>query len=151
MDLPRIDAHAVEVEAPAAVTWRALIDWIARGSSNGGWTRFAQLLGCDPLQVSGQPGEPGSTFPGFRVARSDPPHQLALEGGHRFSDYSLDFELSEHGDGRSLLTATTHAAFPGLKGQLYKTAVIRSRAHVLATKRLLDGVAQRAERATLSR
>jgi hypothetical protein len=151
VDLPQIDAHTTEVDAPAAVTWRALTDWISRGSSDPRRTRFARMLGCDPVEVSGDPGHTGSTFPGFRVARSDPPQELALEGGHRFSDYTLDFHIEDLGNGRSLLRATTHAAFPGLKGQLYKTAVIRSRAHVLVTKRLLQTVAARAESATLDR
>jgi hypothetical protein len=151
VDLPRIDAHTVEVDAPPSAIWEALIAWISRGSSSQSRTRFARLLGCDPLEVSGDPGQTGSTFPGFRVARSDPPRALALEGGHRFSDYTLDFQVEDDGDGRSLLRATTHAAFPGVKGQLYKTAVIRSRAHVLATKSILQAVARRAESGKLGR
>jgi uncharacterized protein YndB with AHSA1/START domain len=151
VDLPRIDAHVVEVEAPPEDIWNALTDWMARGSSNPRITRFARVLGCEQVKTSGNPGETGSTFPGFRVARADPPRQLALEGGHRFSEYTLDFQIEDRGNGRSSLHATTHAAFPGLKGQLYKTAVIRSRAHVLATKRLLKSVAKRAQRARLDR
>jgi Protein of unknown function (DUF2867) len=150
VDLPRIDAHAVEVEAPPEAIWEALAEWTARGSTGSRRSRFARLLGCEQVEVSGSPAQPGSTFPGFRVARSDPPLELALEGGHRFSDYRLDFQVEDLGEGRSLLRATTHAAFPGLKGELYKTAVIRSRAHVLATRSILHAVARRAERATLN-
>jgi hypothetical protein len=150
VDLPRIDAHAVEVEAPPEVTWEALTDWITRGSSNPRRAHFARLLDSDPLEVSGETGDQGSTFPGFRVAQSDPPRELALEGGHRFSDYTLGFRIEDLGAGRSRLQATTHAAFPGLKGQLYKTAVIRSHAHVVVVKRLLDSVGRRAKRARLS-
>ena len=149
MGLPRIDEHSTEVEAAPAATWRALIAGVPGALSDGGSARFARVLGCDPLHVSGEPGEPGSTFPGFRVIRSDPPRELALEGSHRFSDYTLDFRVEGLGDNRSRLIATTHAAFPGVKGQLYKSAVIRSRAHVLATKRLLRSVGRRAERETL--
>jgi hypothetical protein len=149
--MTRIDAHAVEVEAPPEVTWRALIAQVPRTFSGQAETRFARFLGCDPTGISGNPGEEGSTFPGFRIARSEAPRQLGLEGGHRFSNYRLDFEIEARGDDRSLLSATTHAVFPGLRGQLYKTAVIRSRAHVLVTRRLLHGVARRAEDATLDR
>jgi hypothetical protein len=149
VELPRIDAHTVEVDAPPLATWEALTDWISRGSSDPRRTRFARMLQCQPLEVSGSPGQSGSTFPGFRVARANPPRELALEGAHRFSDYALDFEIEDLGSGRSLLSATTHAAFPGLRGELYKTAVIRSRVHVLATRRLLQSVAQRAQRARL--
>jgi hypothetical protein len=150
VDLPRIDAHTVEVEAPPEVIWEALTEWISRGASNPRRARFARMLGCDQVEGNGSPGQIGSTIPGFRVARAEPPHELGLEGGHRFSDYTLDFRVEARAEGRSLLSATTHAAFPGLKGQLYKTAVIRSRAHVLVTRRILQAVARRAERATLS-
>jgi hypothetical protein len=149
MDLPRIDSHSVEVDAPPAVAWRTLIDWVAGSSQDQRRTRFARLLGCEPDRSDGQPGAQGSTVPGFRVARSAPPNELALEGGHRFSDYSLRFDIEQRGD-RSLCTATTHAAFPGLSGQLYKTAVIRSQAHRLLMKRLLDQLARRARDAKLS-
>jgi hypothetical protein len=149
MDLPRIDSHSVEVDAPAAVAWQALLDWMAASSQDQRLIRFARLLSCEPVQGNGEPGALGSTVPGFRVARSLPPKELALEGGHRFSDYSLRFDIEQRGD-RSLCTATTHAAFPGLSGQLYKTAVIRSRAHRLVTRRLLDQVARRAQDAKLN-
>ena len=36
----------------------------------------------------------GATIPGFRVARSDPPREIALEGQHRFSRYRLTFEIA---------------------------------------------------------
>ena len=148
MKLPRIDEHSVEVDAPPEATWRALVDWIARSSRDRRQIRFAALLGCDPAQPHGKPGDEGSTLPGFRVARSIPPREMALEGEHRFSDYRLRFDI-EARDGRSLCTATTHAAFPGVTGQLYKTAVIRSQAHRLLLKRLLRGLARRAEHGRL--
>jgi len=149
MALPRIDSHSIEVDAPPALAWQALIDWMAASSQDHRLTRFARLLGCEADQGKGEPGAVGSTVPGFRVAHSVPPKELALEGGHRFSDYSLRFEIEGRGE-RSLCTATTHAAFPGLSGQLYKTAVIRSRAHRLVTKRLLSQLARRAQDAKLN-
>lgn len=148
MDLPSIDTHREQVNAPAADTWEALIAWAARGWSNSTNARFARLLGCEPAEVSGETGAVGSSIPGFRVASSEPPHMLGLAGGHHFSTYTLDFRIEDRGED-SLLSATTHAAFPGLKGQLYKTAVIRSRAHILFTKRILRTVARRAERARI--
>lgn len=151
MGLPSIDTHSAQVDAPAADTWEALIDWASRSSPNRTNARFARLLGCESVEVSGEPGRTGSTFPGFRVVRSEPPKELDLTGGHRFSTYSLDFRVEDLEGERSLLSATTHAAFPGIMGELYKTAVIRSRAHVLATKRILRSVAGRAERGRLSR
>ena len=147
MDLPLIDEHEIDVAAEPAATWEALTHWASRPSS--GASRFAGLLGCEQTQVGGDPGAAGSTFPGFEVARSQPPRELALRGSHRFSDYTLDFEVRDSANGGSSLRAITHASFPGLRGQLYKTAVIRSRAHVFFTKRIIRSVAQRAERATI--
>lgn len=151
MDLPSIDLHRVEVNAPQDSTWKALTEWSSRGGSDPRKVNFARLLGCESVKVSGEPGAAGSTVPGFRVARSAPPRELDLEGRHRFSTYTLDFRVEDLDGDRSLLSARTHAAFPGIKGQIYKTAVIRSRAHVLATKRILHSVARRAESATLKR
>lgn len=150
MELPAIDTHAVEVLAPPSSVWEALTQWTSGGGSGRNTARFARLLGCEYVEVAGTPGRTGSTFPGFRVAHAEPPRMLALEGGHHFSDYTLDFEITDRGDGHSTLTATTHAGFPGLSGQLYKTLVIRNRVHVLATKRLLRSVARRAEDARLN-
>jgi hypothetical protein len=146
--LPLIDEHELDVNAPPEAVWDALTRWTSHDWSPGA-RHFAALLGTEQTAVSGDPGAVGSTLPGFEVVRARPPAELALRGRHRFSDYSLDFEVGESGDGRSSLRAVTHAAFPGLRGQLYKTAVIRSHAHVLATKRILRSVARRAERATM--
>lgn len=151
MDLPRIDVHTREIEAGSESTWDALIGWLSRGMSTPTTSRFARLLGTDPGEVTGSPGQPGSTVPGFRVACAEKPRELALAGRHHFSEYTLRFEIERLGEDRSLLRATTSAAFPGLQGELYKTAVIRSRAHVVATRRILRSVARRAERARLSR
>lgn len=151
MTLPLIDIRREEVDAPTAATWEALVERSPDGGSNRAGPLFARLLGCDSVEVSGEPGATGSTVPGFRVTRSQPPRELSLAGKHRFSEYTLDFRIDDHGDGGSVLSAITHAAFPGLKGQLYKTAVIRSRAHVLATKRMLRSIARRTERARLKR
>ncbi len=151
MDLPRVDVHTVAVAASAERTWEALADWLGRGLPTPVSSRFARLLGCEQVDPQGTAGEPGSTVPGFRVARASAPRELAPRGRHRFSHYGLDFRVEDREPGRVLLSATTHAAFPGLKGELYKTAVIRSRPHVLATRRILHSVARRAEKGTLSR
>ena len=48
---------------------------------------------------------------------------------------------------RTRLRAETRADFPGVKGEAYKTMVIRTRGHVLVTRRLLGATKRRAERA----
>jgi hypothetical protein len=67
-------------------------------------------------------------------------------GQHRFSRYALIFYAADTAAGPVRLSAETRAEFPGLKGQIYKTLVIRSRAHSAITKSLLRNVRRRAER-----
>ena len=140
--LPFIDEHSEVVAATPEATWKALT---ARWFSGGGAARFARLLGCDETAVRGTPGEVGSTVPGFRVRGANPPRELELCGRHHFSRYELDFEIDDLGNGRSRLRAITHAEFPHLRGRLYRGLVIRSGGHVIATRRLLRGIARRAE------
>ena len=87
----------------------------------------------------------GGRISNFRVMESIEPRLLELEGEHRFSRYRLTFRLRPT-DGGTRLCAETRADFPGLKGQLYKTAVIRTRMHVLVTRSMLRAVKGRAER-----
>lgn len=59
-----------------------------------------------------------------------------LRGRHRFAVYELTFVP----DGNAL-GARTHAAFPGLRGWLYASLVLRTGAHRWVTRRLLRQVA----------
>jgi len=133
------------IAAPPAVAWESLLGTVSSSFGGGFGRRFARLLGCAEPVATGDPATPGSTVVGFRVAEADPPRRLILEGRHRFSRYSLAFEL-EPREGETRLAATTRATFPGLHGRAYRTLVIGSRAHVLVTRRLLDGIRRRAER-----
>jgi hypothetical protein len=47
---------------------------------------------------------------------------------------------------RTRLRAETRAELPGLAGGVYRALVVRSRVHVLATRRLLAAVKRNAER-----
>jgi hypothetical protein len=135
--LPYIDEHALEIAAPADAIWAALLR-VVRGLA--GSTALARILGCDPAHASGTfTGQPGDAVPGFRVVDAEPGHRLALAGHHRFAAYALTFVLD---GGR--LRAQTHAAFPGVRGKLYRALVIGSGAHRLVTRRLLRQVARRA-------
>lgn len=126
-------------------TWEALLR--TAGGAFGGRAKsaFARALGCDEPQRTGDAGTRGSTLVGFRVAESDPPRLLGLEGRHRFSRYRLAFEVEPSRSG-SRVTATTHAEFPGPHGKAYRALVIGTRGHVLVTTRLLRAVRRRAER-----
>lgn len=143
-DLPFIDERTREVDATPARTWEALVEPVQQARAA---EVIARLLGCEDATRSGAPGAVGSTTPGFRVVRSAYARELALEGRHRFSRYALTFCVEDAGGGRSRVRALTHAAFPGLRGTIYKAMVIGTRGHVVATRRMLDDIARRAERA----
>lgn len=146
--LPFVDEHARVVDAPPDATWAALVGILPRSFGGASAERFARLVGCDVVEHEGQFPEKGSAIVGFRVARSDPPHELALVGRHRFSEYALTFRLDPVDEGRrTRVRAETRAAFPGIVGRAYRLGVIGTRGHVLLLHRLLRAVARRAERA----
>ncbi len=145
--LPYVDEHAVEVGAGREAAWEALLRVVEASFSSSAVPPFARLLGCAESAASGpRPLAAGSALPGFRVAAAATPTELALAGSHRFSRYALTFRLDELDGGRTRLRAETRAEFPGLKGGVYQALVIRTRIHVLVTRRLLAGAKHNAER-----
>jgi hypothetical protein len=144
-DLPHVDEHWTEVQAPAARVWDALVTVVSRTTGGRVSERFADLLGCDQRRASGEIPAPGATVAGFRVASSEAPTELALEGAHRFSRYALIFRIDPLGGTRSRLRAETRADFPGPHGRVYRALVIGTRGHVLAVRRILGAVRRRAE------
>lgn len=144
--LPRIDEHSVEIEAVPATTWGALLRVVEGSFDSPRTAQFARLLDCADMAPSGpRPLAAGSAFPGFHVELAEPYFELALRGSHRFSDYALTFRLDELKADHTRLRAETRATFPGLKGAVYQTLVIRTRGHVLITRRMLNAVKHRAE------
>jgi hypothetical protein len=144
--LPYIDEHSTEVAADRAATWEALLRVVEGLLSSSTAPGLARLLGSADREVSGpRPLTSGSTLPGFHVETAEPPRRLALAGQHRFSTYALIFHLDEL-EGGTRLRAETRAAFPGLKGSVYRALVIGTRGHILATRRVLAAVKRRAER-----
>lgn len=122
--MPYVDTHAITIDAPVAAVWDALVDHVDRSLLRPR-PRLAGLLGTQPPA-------------GFEVIESEPQERLVLAGRHRFARYRLTFTL----DAARLVTlaAVTQATFPGLPGQIYRTLVIRSRLHVVATRRILAAV-----------
>ena len=142
--LPFVDDHARVVAAAPERTWQALVAVV------GGFPALPGVLtsvwGLDPPSGSGwSDPAPGDAVAGFAVVAVDPPRLLTLRGRHRFSRYEVRFTLSPAAAGRTELHARTAAVFPGLLGRGYRFAVIGSGGHVLAVRRLLAQVAQRAE------
>lgn len=149
--LPWIDEHATEIAAPVATVWPVLLRTVERMTAGGAAPRYARAVGCIDTEVGGpRPLEVGSTVPGFHVAALTPERLLVLAGSHHFSDYALSFRLEPLGGVRTRVVAETRAVFPGLKGGAYRALVIGTRMHVLVTRRVLRGVARRAEAAPAS-
>ena len=142
---PRIDEHEIEIAAPPARVWPAVVEAISRTTSGRASDAIAGALGCEPRRPSGHPPEVGSAIVGFRVARAKEPSELALEGSHRFSRYALVFRIDDLGKGRARVRAESLAEFPGAKGRVYRALVIGTRGHVLAVRRILGTVRRRAE------
>ena len=146
-ELPLLDEHVIGSSADPRRVWSALPGGIAAAFDRGRARALAGLLGCRERRAD-EPFAPieGATIPGFRVARSDPPREIALEGRHRFSRYRLTFEIEPRGSG-SRIRAVTHADFPGVRGSLYRALVVGSGGHRIVTRRILNSIARRAERA----
>ena len=81
----------------------------------------------------------------FHVVAVERPSVLALAGRHRYSDYELVFRIDDLGAGRSRLRAETRAIFPGRRGAVYRMLLMGTRAHALATHRLIARVAREAD------
>ena len=130
LDLPYVDEHRTTVEAPPDVVWRTLRAYVDRMLAANDGRVFTRLLGAHPSA-------------GFEVSEQAEEERLVLSGRHRFSRYALVFELepaSEH----TVLKALTYAVFPGVHGRVYRLLVISSRAHVVATRRMLASVRKQA-------
>ena len=72
-DLPWVDEHASEIDAPASVVWPALLRTVERMTAGGAAPRYARAVGCADTEAGGpRPLEVGSTVPGFHVAELAP-------------------------------------------------------------------------------
>lgn len=143
-ELPFIDEHGLRIDAEAEAVWSSLLATLS--SRLTGAERFAHVLGCDPSEgTTTFSGAVGDALPGFRVSASDHGRRLVLRGRHRFAEYALTFII----DG-GYLRAQTHAAFPGVRGRLYRAAVIGSGGHTLVTRRMLHDVARATREAASS-
>ena len=145
--LPWVDEHAIELDAPPAAVWPALLRTVEKMTDGRAAPRYARLVGCADTEPGGpRPLEVGSTLPGFHIAGLTPERLLTLRGSHHFSDYALTFRLEPLGGVRTRLVAETRAVFPGVKGRAYRAAVIGTRMHVLVVRRVQNGVRRRLER-----
>jgi len=143
--LPYIDTHEQSLPLPPADAWSSLLD-VLRRDLGGTPPTLVKLWGLEPTGRSGShpfSAEPGDAFPGFGVESVQVPERLSLAGHHRFSRYRLTFELEAIGEDRTRLLAVSWAAFAGLHGHAYRAAVIGTRMHRLAVRRMLRHVEER--------
>ena len=141
VELPFVDEHQILIGAPTDAVWRALTRLLARPRS--GAETFAYVLGAQPHRTSPGPLVPGATLPGFEVAEAVAGRLLRLIGHHRFSRYELSYTLDPESSG-TVLSARTRAAFPGLRGTVYRGLVIGSGAHRVLLQRQLQSIRRRA-------
>jgi hypothetical protein len=125
--LPYIDEHATTVPADRATTWAAVLHTVCRN-----------------------PEDPSTVPFGFTLDVADPPDRFALKGRHWFSVYKLIFLLADC-DGGTRMVAQTWAAFPGIKGRIYRALVIGSGGHRIAVGRILKKVATQAVSLSVSK
>ena len=145
--LPRVDEHAMTIEAGVDAVWAALLDTVDTEFSRAPAAVYARVIGCREHETGGpRPLVGGSTLPGFRVATAQPGAELVLEGRHRFSAYALIFRLEPVGPSRSRLRAETRAAFAGPAGAVYRFVVIGTGGHAFAVRRLLSTVERRSRK-----
>jgi hypothetical protein len=125
-----VDEHTITVAAAPAAAWPQLRSYVDDRLARAARSPVTRLLGTRPRS-------------GFAVAAADEPYRLTLAGRHRFARYVLDVRLADAGDGTTTASAATYADFPGPHGFVYRTLVVRTRFHVLATRGLLRGLRDR--------
>lgn len=126
-DLPYLDEHAIRIAAPREAVWAALQQYVTTSLGVAERHPLGRLLGTEPRS-------------GFEVAESAPTERLRLAGRHRFARYVLAFELTDAGLDATQLRAQSYAAFPGLRGAIYRASVVGTRAHVVATNHILRSI-----------
>lgn len=144
---PHIDDHLRTVRASPERTWSALLAVVQHSMGRPLPAMLVSAWGLNPPRRSGDWDRPalGASIPGFAVAEVDAPRLLVLRGRHRFSRYELRFTIAAAGPDQVDLGACSSGEFPGVFGAIYRGLVIGSRGHVLAVRRLLAGIADRAE------
>lgn len=130
-ELPYVDEHAVRIAASRELVWTALQRYVATSLRIAPGSPLVRILATEPSA-------------GFEVSESVPVERLTLVGRHRFSQYMLAFELTDltdgATDGATQLRAQTYAAFPGLRGRVYRALVIGTRAHLVSTNHVLRSI-----------
>lgn len=126
-ELPYVDEHAIRIPASRELVWTALQRYVVTSLRIAPSNPLVRILGTEPPS-------------GFEVSETALAERLTLVGRHRFSQYMLAFELTDARDGATQLRAQSYAAFPGIRGRVYRGLVIDTRAHVVATNHVLRSI-----------
>ncbi len=129
--LPFVDEYGLTVRAREDEIWPVVVGY-ATALSRTRHRVLSRLLGAVPES-------------GFEIIATRPHEEVTLEGRHRFATYRLVFRVRSDG-GAALVTADTFAQFPGVKGRLYRAVLMGTRAHRIATTRMLREIQRRAVR-----
>jgi hypothetical protein len=129
--LPFVDEYGLTVQTGEEQAWPAVVGY-ATALSRSRHRVLSRLLGTVPES-------------GFEIVATRPHEELTLAGRHRFATYRLVFRVAPVG-GRVRVTADTFARFPGVRGRVYRALLMHTRAHRVATTRMLREIGRRAER-----
>ena len=124
--LPYIDEHATTIPADRATAWAAVL-----------------------RTMCSNPEDPRTVPFGFSLEAAEPFDRFALKGRHWFSVYKLIFLLSDAGEQGTRVSAQTWAAFPGVKGRIYRALVIGSGAHRTVARCMLRRIAAQSDSAPI--
>src|SRR6266446_5662604 len=117
-----VNAHAVEISAPAEEVWAALPDLRSRAKDNRFFSillKIASLLRRDRVESLTRVGRiemregavlVGGDPPMFKVERVSEPAEVVIGGKHRFATYFLNFFVETAGT-KSRLYNVTRAEF----------------------------------------
>lgn len=143
--LPVLDEHSVEIEAPAERTWDELFPALQRTLDTDFARHHTRRLRAIETDAHGDLHHPGGTLPGFVVSRAIEPVMLALLGEHSLSRYALVLRIDLLPGQRSRLRVETRAEFVAGRGRLYRMMLIGSGSHRVLVNRVLRGVKRGAE------
>lgn len=149
--LPPIDEHYIDVDAPAEVTYAALFPAIEHAFAGKFAQSHCERVGAMETEATGDLHHPGGTLPGFTVTRAIAPVMLALAGEHRFAKYAVVFRIDLLPGQRSRVKLETRAEFCEGRGRIYRAAVIGTHGHVLVVNRMLRAIKRGAERSAAGR
>lgn len=123
MSLPLLDKHSATLQASQSAVWQTVGQY-GFGLAQSDHPLLGRILGTEPRS-------------GFELAETVEGERLELTGRHRFARYRLVFELDAQASNATKLTIFSFAAFPGIRGRLYRGLLLCTRGHVLAVRRML--------------